>query len=224
MTPSSPATPPPHGTGCCAGRRGSIDVIVQRGAGRALAGIRAHRTRSLDPFDVWRRDSILVTSPARTALDLAAEMTPKALRRMVRQAFADGILSVRQLHDVLAASPRHPGAARLAPLLADGHVPDPQRARGSRAGPARRRRHRAPEVNPRLVLDGRTIQPGPPLARRARRRRARRRRVARRPARARGRRRAPGDARGARLPRAADHLAPARRPPAPDASPASERR
>lgn len=137
----------------------SVDVIVQRAAGRALAGIRAHRSRSLATHDVWRRDNILVTSPARTALDLAVELTPKALRRMVRQSFANGILSARQLSGVLARSPRHPGAAKLRALLADGYVPTLSELEDrvldllAAAGIER------PEVNPRLVLDGRTIHP-----------------------------------------------------------------
>jgi hypothetical protein len=137
----------------------SIDVIVQGGAGRAIEGIRAHRTRSLDPFDVWRRDSILVTSPARTALDLATDMTPLALRRMVRQSFAEGILSVRQLTDVLGRSPRHRGAAKLRALLADGYVPTRSELedRGldvlASAGIAR------PEVNVGLAFAERRIHP-----------------------------------------------------------------
>jgi very-short-patch-repair endonuclease len=138
---------------------GLPDVIVPRGGGRAMQAIRSHRSNSLDPFDVWRRDGILVTSPARTVLDLAADMSAKALRRMVRQAFADRILSVRQLHDVLARSPRHPGAARLRALLADGYVPTRSELEDRALDLLAAAGIERPEVNPQLVLGERAIEP-----------------------------------------------------------------
>ena len=138
---------------------GLPEVIVPRSGGRAVAAIRSHRSRSLHPFDVWRRDNILVTSPARTALDLAAEMRPQVLRRMVRQAFADRILSARQLRGVLARTPRHPGAARLRALLADGHVPTRSELEDRALDLLTAAGVERPEVNPQLVLGDRAIEP-----------------------------------------------------------------
>ena len=46
-------------------RARDIDVIVPRGGGRRIDGIRAHR-RKLDRRDAWPRDAIRVTTPART--------------------------------------------------------------------------------------------------------------------------------------------------------------
>ncbi|HEX6391020.1 MAG TPA: DUF559 domain-containing protein [Solirubrobacteraceae bacterium] len=108
---------------------------------------------------MWRRDNILVTSPARTTLDLAAELTPKELRRMVRQCFAEGIVSVRQLTDVLDRTPRHPGAARLRTLLADGYVPTRSELEDRALDLLAAAGIRRPEVNPMLVRDGRPIRP-----------------------------------------------------------------
>lgn len=138
---------------------GLPDVTVPRSGGRAVRAIRSHRSTSLDPFDVWRRDGILVTSPARTVLDLAPEMSPKALRRMVRQAFAERILSARQLHDALARSPRHPGAARLRALLADGYVPTRSELEDRALDLLVAAGIERPEVNPRLVLGRRVVEP-----------------------------------------------------------------
>lgn len=135
------------------------EVIVPRGAGRARPGIQAHRSRSLAREDVWRRDGILVTSPARTALDLASLLSARACRRMVRQALAEGRLSIRQLTDVLARCPRHPGGPTLRDVLADGPAPTRSGLEDvvldllDAAGIER------PEVNPRLRLDGRVIIP-----------------------------------------------------------------
>jgi hypothetical protein len=139
--------------------RREVEIIVPRGAGRGLVGIRPRWSRSLDQRDVWRRDNILVTSPARTVLDLGAHMAPKALRRMVRQSLAEGRVSVRQLSEVLNRSRRHPGARALRAVVADGLVPTRSDHEDivldliTQAGLQR------PESNPRLRLDDRDIHP-----------------------------------------------------------------
>jgi len=98
------------------------EVTVPGDGGRHINGVRAHRSR-LDPRDVWTRDAIRVTSPARTSLDLAATMGPKRLRRMLRQAQAERRVNVRQLVDVLRRHPGHRGAARLRDAIAGGSAP-----------------------------------------------------------------------------------------------------
>ena len=134
------------------------EVIVPRSGGRKIDGIRVHRSR-LDPRDVWTRDAIRVTSPARTILDVAATMGPKALRRMVRQAQAERHVNVRQLLEILQRHPGRRGAAKLRAVIADG--PAPTRSHHEdlvldlidRAGITR------PELNVWLHLDGRNISP-----------------------------------------------------------------
>jgi hypothetical protein len=64
-------------------------------------GLVVHRARALDSSDVMRRNGTPVTPPARTLLDLAGSLEPRALRRAVRQALADRRASVPQLIDVL---------------------------------------------------------------------------------------------------------------------------
>jgi predicted transcriptional regulator of viral defense system len=137
----------------------SPDVIVPGGAGRRLAGIRPRWSRSLERRDVWRRDRILVTSPARTTLDLAADLSATALRRMVRRALAEGRVSIRQLTEVLDRAPRHRGAARLRAVLADGHVPTLSELEDLALDLLAQAGIERPEVNPELVLDGRRLRP-----------------------------------------------------------------
>ncbi|MEA2157141.1 MAG: hypothetical protein QOE11_3281 [Solirubrobacteraceae bacterium] len=189
-------------------------VIVPRAGGRRIDGIRVHRS-ALDPRDVWTRDALLVTCPARTILDLAATMSPKALRRMTRQAQAEQRVNVRQMLELLERHPGRRGAAKLRGVIADG--PAPTRSDHEdlvldfidHAGIER------PELTPRLRLDGRTIFPD--MLWRARRvaiecdsRRWHSDPLTRREA---------GDPRSQRLPGPAHHLAPGHRPSAADARP-----
>lgn len=133
---------------------------MRGGAGRALAGIRPRWSRSLAPGDVWRREGILVTSPARTTLDLAAELPPSALRRMVRQALVEGLMSIRQLAVILERSPRHRGAPALRRIVSDGHVPTRSELEDRALGLLDQGAIERPDVNPELVLDdGRRSRP-----------------------------------------------------------------
>jgi predicted transcriptional regulator of viral defense system len=135
-----------------------VEVIVPRSGGRRIDGIRAYRSR-VDPRDVWTRGGILVTSPARTILDLAATTRARPLRRLVRQALAEGRVSIRQLTDVVDRHRGHRGVAALRRIVADGYVPTRSELEDraldliAEAGITR------PEVNPRLALGGRTIRP-----------------------------------------------------------------
>ena len=134
------------------------EVTVPRAGGRRLDGIRVHR-RQLDPRDVWTREGIRVTRPARTILDVAATMPAAALRRMVRQAQAERIVTMPQLLDVLARHRGHRGAAKLRAVIADGPTPtrseleDHVLALVVQAGIER------PEINPKLEIEGRHVEP-----------------------------------------------------------------
>lgn len=136
-----------------------VEVIVRSGAGRRLDGIRPRWSRSLDERDVRRRNHIRITSPARTTLDLAADMTPNALRRMVRQALAERRVTIHQLDDIVRRSPRHPGAPALRAIVAGGHVPTKSDLEDLGLDLLDSAGINRPEVNPRLLLDGREIYP-----------------------------------------------------------------
>ncbi|HEV2787746.1 MAG TPA: type IV toxin-antitoxin system AbiEi family antitoxin domain-containing protein [Solirubrobacteraceae bacterium] len=135
-----------------------VEVIVPRAAGRRIDGIRAHRQR-LDQRDVWKRANIRITSPERTILDVAAGVPRTRLRRAVRQAFAERRVSVRRHAGVRARTPRHPGAAKLRALLADGYVPTRSELEDLGLDLVTRVGIERPEINSRLRLDGRAIEP-----------------------------------------------------------------
>jgi hypothetical protein len=134
------------------------DVIVPRAGGRKIAGICVHRSR-LDPRDVWTRGAIRVTSPARTILDLAATLKPKALRRLARQAQAEHRVNVRQLLEVVKRHPHHRGAATLRRTIADGPAPTRSDHEDLVLDLIDRAEIPRPELNAPLHLDGRRIVP-----------------------------------------------------------------
>lgn len=135
------------------------EVTVPGDGGRRIDAIRVHRTRGLDRRDIWTRAGIHITSPARTALDIAAQMPQQALRRILRQAQAERRLGISQLRQAHARARNHPGAKALLAVIADGPTPTRSVAEDLLldlvAGSALPR----PEVNPRLEFGERTVMP-----------------------------------------------------------------
>ena len=135
------------------------EVTILEGSARRVDGVRIRRSRTLDRRDVWRRDGMLVTSPARTVLDVAAHMPAHELRRMVRQAQAEGRVSVRQLIELLARSGPHRGAAKVRALIADGPTPTRSELEDLMLDLLAGADIARPLINEKLRLDGRTISP-----------------------------------------------------------------
>jgi very-short-patch-repair endonuclease len=86
--------------GLLSSRNGAVDVSVRGDGGRARRrGIRLHRSQTLVPAAVTIRSGIPVTTPTRTIADLgnhagrrgAADVSPRELRRAVRQAHVLGL-------------------------------------------------------------------------------------------------------------------------------------
>ena len=98
-------------------------VTIRSVAGRRHAGIRVHRTATLDHADVVRHHKLPLTSPARTLIDLAAQLNATALRRAVRQAQSLGLTTNQQLLATLERLGPRRGARRLTALLAAGRAP-----------------------------------------------------------------------------------------------------
>jgi hypothetical protein len=92
-----------------------FEVTVQ--AKRSRPGIRVHRSTALTRRDLDRQLGIPVTSPARTALDIAPGLTDTRLTRVVNDGRHARLLNLDDLGDVVARNPRHPGAKRLRPFV-----------------------------------------------------------------------------------------------------------
>ncbi len=80
---------------------------------RRPAGIKVHRPKGLLGRDFRTREGIRVTSPARTILDCAPNLSDKALARAANEARRTLGLRPAHLADVIARFPNHPGAGRL---------------------------------------------------------------------------------------------------------------
>jgi hypothetical protein len=99
-------------------RGARIDVTTPVRNGRAApASIRLHRVHGLEPFEVTVRDTIPITTPARTLLDRAAALDTRALEDLIAQAVRLDLFDLRPLRWALTLRPTRAGSPRLAALL-----------------------------------------------------------------------------------------------------------
>ncbi|MDE3131801.1 MAG: type IV toxin-antitoxin system AbiEi family antitoxin domain-containing protein [Acidobacteriota bacterium] len=87
-----------------------------------LTGVTVHRSSSLRARDIRSAQGLRLTSPARTALDMAARVSRQALSMNELERLVDDLrhrnrLKVDQLTDVVERNWRHPGAKPLRALI-----------------------------------------------------------------------------------------------------------
>jgi hypothetical protein len=87
------------GIGPEAGHR--IDVSVSRRCNHRPPGIRARARPALGDDDVTKRHGIPVTTPVRTMIDRATELTPNRLERMVNEADKHDVIDPEALREAL---------------------------------------------------------------------------------------------------------------------------
>ncbi|MGB9183177.1 MAG: type IV toxin-antitoxin system AbiEi family antitoxin domain-containing protein [Solirubrobacteraceae bacterium] len=92
-------------------------------AARRRPGIVVHRARGLTRTDIRVQLGIRVTSPARTMLDCAPELTERRLGRAVADARLQGLLHLGQLADVTGRFPYHPGRRALLATIEEAGAP-----------------------------------------------------------------------------------------------------
>ncbi len=85
-----------------------------------LTNLIVHHSKTLLRRDIRSVQGLRVTSPARTALDVAAAgLSEKELTRVVNDLRLGNRLKLHQLRDAIARNPRHAGAARLRALIGE---------------------------------------------------------------------------------------------------------
>lgn len=87
------------------------------GADRRRPGIRVHRVGVLPPDEVTTFKSIPITTPARTILDLASELTVRELEQALGTAETNRITSRAKLRSLLGRYPGRRGTPALRALL-----------------------------------------------------------------------------------------------------------
>jgi very-short-patch-repair endonuclease len=101
-------------------RPASVDVTVSgRNAGHK-PGIRIHRVSALGPGETRTCQRIPTTTPARTLIDLACEVSARELEQAVAQAQTRGLTSRGNLLALLARHPGRRGTVALRALLNRG--------------------------------------------------------------------------------------------------------
>lgn len=118
---------------------------------RRVPGLTIRRSGTLLRRDIRSVQGLRVTSPARTALDLAARVGAHELERIVNDLRHDNRLRVHQLRDVVARNPHHPGTAPLTALIGRAQR-EPTRSELENAFLRLCRRHAlpTPQVNVRI--------------------------------------------------------------------------
>jgi very-short-patch-repair endonuclease len=85
---------------------------------RSRPGLRVHRVRNLARRDVGRRHGLPVTAPARTLIDLAAEVHSAALEQALAEARVHKIVTDRALEHAMERVTGRRGVGALRALLA----------------------------------------------------------------------------------------------------------
>ena len=102
-------------------QRGGVDVSIRRKSDLRRADIRVHVRPALPVGDVIDHKRIPVTTPVRTMVDRATELTPNRLERMVNEADKRGLIDPDSLRQALDGYAGQPGVRPLRALL-DRHT------------------------------------------------------------------------------------------------------
>ena len=136
-----------------------VEVTVSGRGTRCHEGIHVHRTRWLERRDIRSCDGIWATTPARTVLDLAANMTTPSLRHLVRQGQGKRLFDVADLGRLLVRCGPRPGAPRLAKIILEGPSPTRSVLEDVVLDLILGGGVEKPDVNRPLVFDGRRVVP-----------------------------------------------------------------
>jgi very-short-patch-repair endonuclease len=119
-----------------------------------VSGLRTHTSLTLASWDRRRLGRLWVTSPARTALDLAPRVDARRLKAMVDHLRLQNGLTLDQLADIVARNPRHPGARALARVSGQMSSRPARSDLERRRWPAFARAHHLPAYETNVMVAG----------------------------------------------------------------------
>jgi very-short-patch-repair endonuclease len=94
-----------------------LEISVPLEVNRRRPGIVIHRRSHLSSDDVMDRDGIPVTTPVRTLMDIAGQLSTAALESAVNEADRLDLVGVERLRTAVKEERRLPGTRRLRELL-----------------------------------------------------------------------------------------------------------
>jgi len=97
--------------------KGPVDVSIRRRCGVSRPGINARSRLRLSERDLTEHQGIPVTTPVRTLIDQATELTPNRLERMVNEADKHDVIDSEVLREALADYAGERGVKPLRTLL-----------------------------------------------------------------------------------------------------------
>lgn len=136
-----------------------IDVTVASAHARCHQGVRAHRSKLVGRRDVRFRSGIWVVSPEWALLGLASQVGEETLKAAIRRGFARELVSVRSLAAVLGRAGPVRGSRKFARILSQGYRPARTVLEDVVLDLIVDGGFEVPEVNRRLVVDGRPLYP-----------------------------------------------------------------
>ncbi|MGH2920038.1 MAG: DUF559 domain-containing protein [Solirubrobacteraceae bacterium] len=98
---------------------GPVHVTLVGGARVRHRGLRTHQARALHIADMRTLHGIPVTSPARTLLDIGAQLPAREFAAALEAAQIKRLVSKRHIDSTLDRSPRRPGAPALRALASE---------------------------------------------------------------------------------------------------------
>lgn len=137
-----------------------VHVTVPRTGRNGPDGIVTHRPRRIDECDRTIERGIPVTTPSRVLVDLAGMLSLRSLERLVHTAEYRRLLDRKEVARCIARAGRRPGVRALRNILdlrpsANTNSP----GEGRLCDLLARHGMTLPEVNPRVVIDGRRYYP-----------------------------------------------------------------
>lgn len=98
---------------------GAVEITMSRRMRCTIPGVVIHRIGSLREDEVLMLDRLRVTTPARTLLDIAAELSSREVEQALASALRRGLVTRAEMHGMVLRHPTHRGAALLEALLED---------------------------------------------------------------------------------------------------------
>jgi very-short-patch-repair endonuclease len=135
-------------------RPAKVDVTLVGRKIRPKAAIKIHHAARLDDRDRRRSAGLALTSPARTALDMAANVNPDRLEALVSEGRVRNLIRNGELEGALARVGQTVGANRLRTFLSSEEEPAITRSCGERTLRRLFRQARIPQPKYNASIDG----------------------------------------------------------------------